>query len=318
MRSFEMHRVEGKRFHSHEVADLRVAQIEEHVDALRRRDEDALAAHRRRQQPAVIADQRERHECALRGAKREQQRARVRRVEHAEPVDSRIDVEIGALRAVDVEIGAEEAMRHVVGRGGVGARAAILQEQRNFAAAGYEVERRAQRPFVVVLDHDRAIEAAVGLRGRKTVRMRVIPIHAAAVAHLEIVRVAPSRLHEERPIAVVVAVDGRAVPMDDRRLRQCIDEVDPHALSALQHERWIRVTAPARARRVPERTAGRGGACATCRAREQRQRRGARREATQISIVPVASTSAAARSPDSQKPVEAASVLPARGPRPGA
>jgi hypothetical protein len=188
------------------------------------------------------------------------------------------------LRPVD-EIAADETVCHVVRRGSIGVRAAILHDQGNLGAAWNEIERGAQRPFVVVLDHDRAVEPAIGLRGREAVGVGVIPIHAAPVAHLEVVCIAPARFHEERPVAVVVAVNGKAVPMHDRRLRQRVDEIDPHALSALQHERRIRVVAPACTGRVAQWTAGsRGGGAPRC-AREQCHRPIGWCQASEVSVV---------------------------------
>jgi hypothetical protein len=44
VRHFQMHRVEGERFQPDGVADGSVAQVEQHVDALRRREKGPLAA----------------------------------------------------------------------------------------------------------------------------------------------------------------------------------------------------------------------------------------------------------------------------------
>ena len=252
-RGLRMHRVECQRFQSHGVADRGVAQIDQHVDPLRRRDEGPLAADRRRKQPAVIADHRERELVAFRRAEGNRERPRVRRVENSESIQAGGDVQIRAMRAVDKEVVAEEAVRKVRGRGSVGATsAAVLQDQRDLGTAGRKVECSAQRTLVVVLHEDDAVQAAIGLRGSEAVRMRVVPVHATAVAHFEVIRIALAGRREDRTIAVVARVHREAMPVRDRRLGECIDETDPHALAALHHQCRVRVASSTVARDVCE------------------------------------------------------------------
>ena len=116
------------------------------------------------EQAAVVADQRERERRARRGAECELQRPGIGCVEDTEPVKTRRDIEIRTMRAVDEEVVAEKAVHQVLGRGGVvDAGAPVLQHQRNLGAAWRQVERGAQCAFVVVLDQDDAIQAAIGL-----------------------------------------------------------------------------------------------------------------------------------------------------------
>ncbi len=263
-----------------------MAQIDKQIDPLCRGEVRLLAFDRCRKQTAVVADQRERERRACRGTKRQRQRTRIGRVEYPEAIDARRQVEIGTVRAVDEEFIAQPAVHQVLRRGRiVRAGTPILQHQRNLGDSRCEVERRAQRAFVVILDQDEAEQAAIGLRCGQAVRMRVIPVHSAAVANREIVFIARTRGDQDRTVAVVARIDREPVPVDDRRLREQVDERDAGPFAVLQDQRRIRVAPSAVARGKTLRSRRKGRRYAAGRTGCQRQEFAARCQAAQVARV---------------------------------
>ena len=81
-------------------------------------------------------------------------------------------------------------------------------------------------------------------------RVRVIPVEAAAIAHGEVVSVSAARLGERHPTPIVARIDRQTVPVHDRRLADAVHEIDAHALIAMQHQCRIEISAPADLREV--------------------------------------------------------------------
>ena len=117
--------------------------------------------------------------------------------------------------------------------------AAVLEDQCNLTPAGNDIERGAQRAFVVVLDFDQAEHPTIGLARGQSVRMRMIPVHRSTIAYVEGVRVPSSRRDRRRGGAVVACIHGQAVPVHDRRLLQRVFEIDSDPLARFEYDRWI-------------------------------------------------------------------------------
>ena len=162
--------------------------------------------------------------------------SRIRRVQHAEAIDARGDVEVRARRAVDENRLAEETVHAIGVGGGVIAGASVLQHDRQLARPRDELERRTQAVLVRIVDLEHPEEAPVRLPAREAVRMRVIPVEPAAIAYRKVVRVALTGCSELDAGPIVVRVDRETVPMNDRRLAQAVLERDLHALTRAQHQ----------------------------------------------------------------------------------
>src|SRR6188472_4221317 len=85
----------------------------------------------------------------------------------------------------------------------------------------------------------RAIETVVDLPRARAVRMRVIPVEPAAIANVECVIVALARRGEREAAAIVVRVDGKAMPVGDRRCVERVVQRYAQALATSHDERGI-------------------------------------------------------------------------------
>ena len=211
------------------------AEIDEQIDPLGWREHHIGARFRFLEKPAVHADHGKRRSIVP----LQLVDSRIRRVKNAQPVGAARDVEAEIRPAVDknlVAIEAEHARMHVVVvmKLIVAVEGAILNDERNFVFPGGQ----AKRAFFLVLDEDRAGKAAIDLRRRRLMRVRMIEIHARAIAHLEFVDVGFAGIDHGRRVAVHQHRDMQPVPMGDRVLGQFVAEPDANLLAFDEaHER---------------------------------------------------------------------------------
>jgi hypothetical protein len=110
----------------------------------------------------------------------------------------------------------------------VGIEIAILDHEREvLRAAG-----QAERALLVVADQEQAGESRVHLLASAAMRMRVEPVAAGAVDDHEVVDVALAGRDREARVTVHGLGHMQAMPMDDGRLGQAVDQVDADALAA--------------------------------------------------------------------------------------
>ena len=165
--------------------------------------------------------------------------ARIRAVQNPQP--------IGAARHVDGVIGpsvdehmialkADHLGVHpaAVNELVVVVKGAVLQHDRDFEFARGQFERL----LLVVADDDRAGEAAIDLRRRRFMRVRMVEIQPRAIAHLEFVDKGLAGVDRIHRMAVHQHRHMQAVPMGDGRLGQPVAQTDAYLLALLEaHER---------------------------------------------------------------------------------
>ena len=266
-----MHGIEGAALEQRVAARRDAGEIDQHVDALGRGEEQLGAGDGRLQQAAVGADQEERQRVCVVAAEGHPEVARVGGVEHPEAVATGGDVEVRPGGEIDLRLVAQPPEHHVIGgrrveRGGVGA--AVVEDQRYFRHARGQLEGSAQCGLFVVLHGEHAEEPAARLAGGRAVRMRVVPVEPGTIAHGVGVVEAAVRRDQRLAVAVVGGVHRETVPVRDCGRVDAVLECDPHARAGAGHQRGIEVIAPAEACRVRE------CAVAATRRRAQQQRPG--------------------------------------------
>ena len=105
--------------------------------------------------------------------------------------------------------------------------AAVLNDKRDFKFAA----RQAQRAFFFVLHHDQPGETAIDLRRRRFMRMRMVEIHAGAIAHLEFIDIAGARRDGGGRMAVSRHRHMQTMPMRNRVFRQIVFQPDADFLA---------------------------------------------------------------------------------------
>ena len=259
-----MHRVEGAAFEQHIPADRHAGEVDQDVDALGRRERTPrCTAVRLSSSPPSVPSSRKGIARTVVAPKGEAVSAGIGGVEDAETVATRRDIEVRSRREVHEHLVAVPAEEQVVaGRrvpGGGSAR-------RSCSTSGISVSPgRARAPraahFVVVLDGDESEQAATRLRGRRAVRMRVVPVHPGAVADGECVVEGLAGFDQRLAVAVIGRVHRRAranarPSARSRRFWSLIATLEPAATSV-----GFEVIAPIGTRRERERpVAAVGGA----------------------------------------------------------
>ena len=115
---------------------------------------------------------------------------------------------------------------------------AVLDDERNFEFSG----RQSERALFLVLDDDGAGQAAVDLRRRLLMRVRMIEIHPGAIADLEFVDVSFAWIDRRRRMAVHQHRRMQAVPMRDGLLWQFVAKPNANLLSLFETQEGTEVS----------------------------------------------------------------------------
>lgn len=117
----------------------------------------------------------------------------------------------------------------------------VLNNQGQISHAQSQIQCLGQAALVVVVHQEKARQTVVCLLRGQPVRMRVVPVRAAAVSHREVVPVAAT--WSDGACRMPVHGGGRvqAVPVDDGRLRQRVVQAGRKARPALDAQDGILV-----------------------------------------------------------------------------
>ncbi len=158
--------------------------------------------------------------------------SRIRGVENAEAIGAARDVEAKIGPPVDEDALAVEAEHVAMHAAPIGelvrlVERAILQDERNLVFA----RRQAERALFLVLDKDAAGQAAIDLRRRRLMRMRMIEIEAGAIPDLELVDIGLAGLDGGGRMTVHLHRHMQAVPMRDGLFGEFVAQPDAHLLA---------------------------------------------------------------------------------------
>ncbi len=241
-----MHRIETVTLEQRDAPGPQAREIDEHVGAFRRREEQFGHRQRRVEQPSIGTDEQQRQRGSVVASQSKAEDARVGTIQQTEAIAARRDLQVRVRREIDQRLVAIPAVLHVVGRrrvtiGPVGA--SVVQDQGDLGLARNEVERAPQSEVVVVFDDEQAEKAAIGLSRREAMGMRVVPVQAGAVAHRERVIEGRSGQGKALAVAVVRGIVGEPMPVGDRRLLHRVVKRDAQRCPARDDEGRVDVLA---------------------------------------------------------------------------
>ncbi len=241
--AFLMHRVEGQRGQGHRPTAFGFPEVHQHIQPLTGRKEGLFDAHGLGQQSTVRARQVKAQGSALL-QERQPVAARVAAVKDAKAHDAAPRLEHRTLGQVDHQPAAHPATEGLGGAGRVleaplCVELLVLQHQRDFGFTQRQRQLLAQGGFVVVLDEQQAGQAVIGLLRDVSVGVGVVPVHRRPVLQGERVVHALTRRHDVEAIAVVARIDTQAMPVNDRRLINVIDQLHPHLVATAGQQRRV-------------------------------------------------------------------------------
>ena len=153
--------------------------------------------------------------------------ARIGAVEHSQSIGARRD----GLNSVGRQVGQHDVTQpahhglvrvRLVAKAALRVKPFVLDDQRQVSHPQFQIKRFGEFALVLVFDQEETGQTVVRLLCGQHVRMRVVPIGAAAVAHSEVVVITPTRCRCIDRMTIHVGRHVQAVPVDDGGLLHCV------------------------------------------------------------------------------------------------